>query len=515
MYAERFAAPGKLALGCAADLALAGALGMLSHAASRLECAAALAGAPHAMMPPEVDRVRFHGAPGVGVSGHDIALELERRLPARGADRVIEVCGPGVERLAMRDRFAIAAAAKGLGSRAIVFPSDEVTHDWMRALGRDADWKRSPAELEAAAMLELELEAVEPWLQRPGEPEAIRAVRHAAGTRVRRVIIGPRATYGDWAALAACLRGRGVNPRVACVVVPGSLRTLAAARAGGLWSELEASGIRLAAESGEAGVAPRPEGMVLQYGLDDAADEIGHDGAWHASLESCAAAALTGAITDPREIVAEGPAQLEPPSYPIDADRILAPSAGSGARAPNPRPTVPKRGVVLLRAGDDLSAARVLPLGPKLAALPPEELVELVFATIDRGFAARALAAGSGWLVAGRGVLGGPRADLVAWMLARLEVRVVIARGYAAGAATALVHAGVLPLVASERDDRGLETGDELEMPGGFEAIEPGIPVTVRDLTRGTQLLLTHPLGPHEVVVLKAGGLLAPAAVAA
>ena len=55
---------------------------------------------------------------------------------------------------------------------------------------------------------------------------------------------------------------------------------------------------------------------------------------------------------------------------------------------------------------------------------------------------------------------------------------------------------------------RILETGDELEMPGRLETVEPGVPVTVRDLTRGIQLLLTHPLGEHEVALLKAGGIL-------
>ena len=512
VYAERFAAPLRLALGCAPDLALTGALGMLAWPASRLEAAAALAGARHALAPPELHSVRLVGGPGIGISGHDIAIELGRRLPPPRGERVIEMRGPGIERLAMRDRFAIASDAGALGSRAVVFPSDETTHAWLRAHGRDADWKRSPPDVEEAGALELELEVVEPLLQRPEQPETVRAVRHAAGTRVSGVIVGPRATYGDWVALAARLRGFKVDGQVTCLVVPGSRRLLETARARGVLQDLAEAGVDVITAGGTTAAAWRHEGTVLHYAVEDAGAEGAHRDAWRASLESCAAAALTGAITDPRELAAVGPQELEPAEYVIGRDRVVAPALEPAAPVPRSRAPAPRRGVVVLRAGDDVTTTRVLPLGPRLARLEPDRLADLAFAAADGQFAARARQAGAGWLLAGRGFLCGPRRDLVAWMLARLGIRAVIARGYADGAATALVHAGILPLLAREREDRSLAPGDELEMPGGLEAVEPGVPVTVRDLTRGMQFLLNHPLGEHEVTLLRSGGILGQAA---
>ncbi len=501
VYAESFAAPGRLAVGCASGLERAGALGMLAWRVSRIEAAAALAGAPIVRPEPIVRGVQVAGDLVPGVSGHDLVCDIERRGPEAEPDAVLELRGTGVERIAMRDRFAIAASADVLGVSAVVLPSDEVTRAWMRAHGREADWKRFAVDgLESDAVLDLDLERVEPWLRLGTGRSALRAVRHAAGVAVRRIVIGSGAGYGDWVALAALLRGHVA--RVPVIVVPGSRCVVDTARSSGVWEQLEQAGVRFESHAGSA-AARRTEGVLLQFAVPAVAEE----GAWGGSLESCAAAALSGVITDPREVVpVVGTA--------VDADRGVAPTARIVAPVPgeasDPRVAhtgpPPRRGVVLLRVGDDVDARRVLPWGPRAAALSPDALTAYAFAALDPSFASRAERAGGGWLVVGRAFLGGPLADLAAWVLERLGVRVIVAGSLAPGASDHLVRAGILPLEYGVRDAAAIEPGDELELPGGLDVIEPGAAVTVRNLTRGAQALFTHRLDEQALATLRAGG---------
>ena len=95
-------------------------------------------------------------------------------------------------------------------------------------------------------------------------------------------------------------------------------------------------------------------------------------------------------------------------------------------------------------------------------------------------------------------------------MLAALGVRGVLARGFDAEFHGHLVHAGILPLrLAHEADLRAIEPGDELEIPGLPEALAPGKPLVVRNLTRGSQYTPQHDLAPRDIAILEAGGLLA------
>jgi aconitate hydratase len=89
-------------------------------------------------------------------------------------------------------------------------------------------------------------------------------------------------------------------------------------------------------------------------------------------------------------------------------------------------------------------------------------------------------------------------------------VRAVLARSFEPAFRRQLVEAGILPLrLRILADERGIHEGDELEIPGLPESLEPGKPVTVRNLARGSQLALPHDLSAREIEVVVAGGLLA------
>jgi len=503
IYAESYAAPGRFAIGCASGLERAGALGMLVWRVSRIEAAAALAGARVVRSKPVVRGMQLAGELVPGVSGHDLVAEIQRMSPEFTPDAVLELRGSGVERIAMRDRFTLAASAELLGVSAVVLPSDEVTRSWMRAHGREADWKRFAVDgLEDDAMLDLDLERVEPWLRAGTARDALRAVRHAAGVPVRRIVIGSGASYGDWVLLAALMRGH--HARVAMIVVPGSRCIVDTARSSGVWEQLEQAGVRFESYA-DAGPPQRAAGVLLEFATGLEVSES----TWGVSLESCAAAAISGAVTDPREVLSLKGIDSEAEFRAAPTARIVAPvpAAASESNGMVAAPPV-RRGVVLLRAGDDVDTSRVLPWGPRALALAPAALTRLAFAPLDPEFASRAERAGGGWLVAGREFLGGPRADLAAWVLGRLGVRVIVASSLARGAIDHLVRAGILPLESGVQDAAAIEPGDELELPGGLDVIKPGAAVTVRNLTRGAQALFRHRLDEHALSVLRAGGLM-------
>jgi aconitate hydratase len=236
-----------------------------------------------------------------------------------------------------------------------------------------------------------------------------------------------------------------------------------------------------------------------------------------AGVECCAAAALAGIVMRPGRT--DEPAVLETAGG-LHADPWM--SAGAGPPAPESvvkwavrgAPTAPRgpfRGEVLAVLGDELDCARLLAPGARLDGMRGRlrALAGQLLAGVDPGFAERARERGGGFLVAGTGFARGEPRAAVALCLAESSIRAVLARSYAPGAAQALVHAGVMPLLLTREGTPGpFERGDELELPGLPEALVPAHPLTARNLTRGTHVTLGHDLSVQAIAVLRAGGLL-------
>src|SRR5262249_51041229 len=146
VYASRFGAPGRLVMGTSSHLAMCGALGAMPLVVSPTEAAAVLAGAALELPPLQVVAIRLFGTPPQWLAGDDIALELERRLAfASPSDRVLEFQLIEGGSLPFADRMAVALRARAFGAIAALFPSDEVTRGFLKAQGREADWKASAA----------------------------------------------------------------------------------------------------------------------------------------------------------------------------------------------------------------------------------------------------------------------------------------------------------------------------------------------------------------------------------
>ena len=521
IYLDGFAAPGRVTASAGESLAAAGAIGTLVLECGELELAAVLAGGPRSVRDDAVLGIRLKGSPAPFVSGQDVAFELARRLAPGGAGgRLVEFSGAGVASLSIPDRMTVAGTCPEWRASAALFPADDVTRAWLLARGRPSDWRKSEAAEEGSdEWLELDLGQIEPQFAELGRPETARALPGGPGPEVKHVRIGPAANAIDLIQLAHWLKGRELPNGVRLTVAPGSRERLEVMTRAGALQELLAVGATIDLDSASRNAAAGEAAAGLCCGVEPRDLEGSRTRWWAASLESCAAAALTGRLSDPRRVVTAG-VKAEEPEFLVGGDSwVLGARGESEAGASGTLPAVPfgesltgpVRGRVLLRCGDGVSTDQVLPWGARIAPLAGDigALRAHAFETLDPEFARRAQASGGGFVLAGEGVGGGPQREQAALVLVALGVRAVIARSFDPGFRARLLQAGALPLVFARASDLdGFAAGDELELPTLPHGLEPGRPLVVRNLTHGTQLDVRHDLDAHSIAVAKRGGLL-------
>src|SRR5262245_5242722 len=523
LYAAASAWPGRTLLSPAAFASSAGAMAVLAMPASELELAATLAGIPHIVRMPEVWAIRLLGTLPPGVGAHDLVMALARILPGAGRRAVtLEYCGPGIATLDQEARFTIAREGEAVGLPPALFPSDEHTRVWLRAQGREPDWKplAGDPESDSLQVIEIHLDALEPRLARTLEGADPLDVRELTGIPARRVVIGTEAGLADLTRCAEALDGKRIAPGVELYVIPGCRQIRATLAASGALTALVAAGAVVL--DAEARLAPGgADSVALLCGASPAAAGRARM-VFRAGAAVAAASALAGRIADPREL-APGSARFTPPerwlasgvepAVPAPERAAVEIVRGTTMRPLPARTPLPAtlRGVVLQRFPDRVSTLQALPVGPRVWRHRGDlsQLAEHLFAGLDGSFASRARALGGGIVVAGSEYGVGPhRAHLVPALVA-LGVRVVIAESFAPAHRAELILHGVLALRPAPDTEPGeLALGDELEFPGLPEMLERNKPLVARDLTRGTQVTLFHDLSTREIEWIRAGGLL-------
>ena len=225
----------------------------------------------------------------------------------------IGLAGVGVAWLALVLLLQIAPVWDETG----LFPADRVTADYLA--GRtDRPWEpqRSDADAVFARRVTVDLDTLGPMMARPPSPGDVVAVEELTGTRVHQVYIGNCAngTITDLRQAAAVLEGRVVHPGTRAIIVPSSRRVYRQALDEGLLAVFADAGVVVSTPTcgacfgghmgilapGETAVATTNRNFVGRMGSDRAQVYLAN--AWAA-----AAAAVTGEITDPAELVGEDP----------------------------------------------------------------------------------------------------------------------------------------------------------------------------------------------------------------
>jgi len=532
VHMERFGIPGKSLLGSDSHTCAAGSLGMLAIGAGGLDVALAMAGEPFYVRIPEVWGIRLEGRLPDWVSAKDIILELLRRHGvAGGVHRILEYHGGGLQNLSAMDRHVIANMGAELGATTSVFPSDERTRSFLRSQGREADWRALSAGEGAGYDVreEIDLSTLEPLIACPGSPGNVVAVREVAGRPIYQAYIGSSANPGfrDFGVAAAICDGRRVPPDVSFDVNPTTRQVLLNLTGNGDLARLVGAGARVhqtgcngcigmgqAPATGRISLRTVPRNFPGRSGTKE-------DQVYLCSPETAAASALFGRITDPRDLEMDCPRIEEPERILVDAGPLATPEIGGPdvelVMGPNIRPLpvfdpLPEdlAGRVLLKAGDDVSTDEILPAGADV--LPFRSNIEAIsrhcFARIDETAAARAREGGeAAWfVVAGRNYGQGSSREHAALAPRSLNVRAVIAAGFARIHWQNLANFGILPLTLLDPGElETIERDDELQLPGVRRALETGGRLELKNVTKGRTLEVGHSLSERQVRSILAG----------
>jgi len=532
VHLERFARPGRTLLGSDSHTPTAGGMGMLAFGAGGLDVAVAMGGEPYHLVMPRIMGVHLIGRLPAWVSAKDVILELLRRLSVKGGvGYIIEYFGEGVRHLDVPARATIANMGTELGATSSLFPSDEATRQYLRAQGREDVW--APLEADGDAIydeiIEIDLSQLEPLIACPSSPDNVVPVHEVAGRPVAQVCIGSctNSSYADLMKAAAMLRGRTVHPQVSMTLSPGSRQVYTMIARDGALADLIAAGVRVL-ESGcgpcvGMGQAPPTGGISLRTFNRNFPGRSGTPGdqVYLCSPETAVAAAITGVITDPRDL--GDPPRIHIPERFIVDDRMiipppLNPDEVEVIRGPNIKPIpLPEpmpdmlTGSVLLKVGEDISTDHISPAGahvlPLRSNLPA--LAEYTFTRVDPEFPRRARELGGGFIVGGYNYGQGSAREHAALAPRYLGVTAVIACSFARIHHANLVNFGILPLTFTEDADyERIRQGDHLEIPDVRAALRRGDVITVYNRTQGTSFSARHQLTAREVEIVVAGGLL-------
>jgi aconitate hydratase len=529
VHLEQFSRPGETLLGSDSHTPHMGAVAMLALGAGGIDVAVAMGGGPYVLPRPAVVRVELTGQLRPWSTAKDAILELLRRLTVRGGiGKAFEYVGPGLATLTVPERATIANMGTELGLTCSAFPSDEQTRDYFARLGRADEWSPRGADAGAAYddSISLDLSAVEPLVARPSQPDAVVPIAEVAGTPIQQVMVGSctNGSYHDLAAVARVMRGRQVDPRVTCVMFPGSMQAAISLARNGHTADLLAAGTIVSEPTcgacpgyvhvpadGTTSLRSFNRNFRGRSGLKD-------DAVYLASPEVCAVSALAGEIVDPRTLGIDPPGVELPARVERDRVMIVAPAEGGALFDLWKGPAfgvVPigqpfhegLEAEVTIKLGDKVSTDDITPAGAEAITFRTNvpKLAEYVFRRHDPDFVARAKAAGQSIVVGGEAYGQGSSREHAAIAPMYLGVRAVLAKQLARIHRANLINWGVLPLeFADPSDYDGIDQGDRLRIED--PAAEP---VVLTNLRSGRRIEARTGLTERERRIVLAGGVLA------
>ena len=532
VHLERFAKPQATLLGSDSHTPTAGGMGALAIGAGGLDVACAMAGMPFHLNMPNIINVRLHGSLTKGVSSKDIILKVLQILSVKGGvGNVIEYSGDGVRSLSIPQRATITNMGAELGATTSIFPSDEVTREFLKKQHREDAYEELKADEDAVydTVIDIDLNTLEPMIAMPHSPDNVLPISEVLGLKVDQVAIGSctNSSYMDMMSVAGILKNKTVDPNVSLVISPGSRQVLHMISQNGGLSDMISAGARiLESTCGPCiGMGQSPITNALSLRTFNR-NFYGRSGTLSAKVclvspETAAASALYGYIVDPRTVEYELP--QEPEVFTIDDSMIIVPDAETAAetevvRGPNIKPLpintpledrIDKK--VMIKVGDNITTDHIMPAGAKI--LPYRSnipyLSQFCFGVCDKEFPQRCKEEGGGIVIGGSNYGQGSSREHAALVPLYLGIKAVVAKSYARIHCANLANAGLIPLqFVDEADYDRIDQMDELRLPRIKEELKQGTQVTLEDVTKGFAVQVEAQLTQRQREMVLAGGLL-------
>ena len=534
VHLERFGIPGKTLIGSDSHTPTGGGIGMIAIGAGGMDVAVAMGGGTYYITCPKMVKVNLTGKLRPWVAAKDVILEVLRRLSVKGGvGKIIEYCGEGVLTLSVPERATITNMGAELGATTSIFPSDETTRAFLKAQGREADYTPLCADADAVydETVEINLSELVPLAACPHSPDNVKSVEEIGSLKIDQVCIGSctNSSLLDMLKVAYILKGKTVHPDVSLSIAPGSKQVLNMLAENGSLATLIDSGARiLESACGPCigmGQSPNSKGISLRTFNRNFEGRSGtKDGQIYlVSPEMAAASALTGYLTDPRTL-GDMPEFKLPEIFTIHDNMIVPPvpedemDSVEVLRGPNIKP-FPVSGPLLdeidarcsLKVGDNITTDHIMPAGAKILPLRSNipKISEYCFAVCDEGFHDRALQLGQSIIVGGSNYGQGSSREHAALAPLYLGIKAVIVKSFARIHMANLINAGIIPMTfADEADYDRIDQMDELSIHSVIDQIQNGDTVTVTNVTKGFDFLVSVALSPRQKDMLIAGGLL-------
>ena len=525
---ERFDKPGETLIGSDSHTPTAGGMGMLAIGAGGLDVALSMAGIPYTITMPEVVNVRLIGELQKGVSAKDIILKLLQMETVKGGvGKIFEYSGPGVKNLSVPERSTITNMGAELGATTSIFPSDEMTHIFLKKQDREDDFIHLEADEGAYYddVIEINLDELRPLVAMPHSPDNVVEVSEIEGIKIDQVCIGSctNSSYTDLKNVCNILKGKKIHKDVSMTISPGSKQVLSMlSKDGSLYDFIQSGGRILESACGPCigmGQSPNTNGISLRtfnrnfYGRSGTLSA----GIYLVSPETAAISAINGVLTDPSDLEYEK-AQL-PDSYLIDDSSIIKPTCNKDIeiiKGPNIKdvPVGKKLGPinmkVMIKLGDNVTTDDIMPAGASILPYRSniEKISEFVFHQIDKDFYKRTIGNGGGIIVGGENYGQGSSREHAAMAPLYLGIKAIIAKSYARIHKKNLINQGILPLIFDNKEDfNNVELLDQLEILD-IENLENGKKYEVRNLSKNTSFIVKQDLNDEEISTIKVGGLL-------
>lgn len=531
VHLERFGVPGQTLLGSDSHTPTGGGIGMLAIGAGGLDVAVAMAGGEYFITMPEIVKVELRGKLKAGVSAKDIILEVLRRYKVKGGiNKIFEYCGEGIKYLTVPERATITNMGAELGATTSIFPSDENTYEFLKAQGREEDFREIVADKGAYYNEEIiiDLDKLEPLIACPHSPDNVVPLSSMENIKVNQVAIGSctNSSYMDLMKVAEILDGKTIAENVSLVISPGSKQVLNMLANNGALGKLIAAGARIL-ECGcgpciGMGQAPNTDGISLRTFNRNFKGRSGTVSAnvYLVSPEVAAVSALTGYITNPEGYIDDLNIDM-PEKFNINDNLILEPAEVDNdieiLRGPNIKP-FPKNnplgkeivGKVLIKVEDNITTDHIMPSNAKL--LPYRSnipyLADHCLTPCDPEFPKRAKEYGGGIILGGHNYGQGSSREHAALAPLYLGVKAVIAKSFARIHKQNLINNGILPLVfQNEKEYEDVDVLDELIIENILEQIN-GDTITIKNKTKGKEYKLLLEVEERQREMLEAGGLL-------
>ncbi|MEP2772253.1 MAG: aconitate hydratase [Fulvivirga sp.] len=541
VHMSRFGKPGKSLVGSDSHSCAGGGLGMLAIGTGGLDVALAAAGKPYFVKMPKIMGIELARELPDWVSAKDVILEMLRRYDVKGGrDFILEYYGEGVKALSAWDRHVIANMGTELGATTTVFPSDEITKSFLKVEGREEDWEELKADPGASydAYEKIDLSKLEPLIACPSSPGNVVPVKEVSGKPVSQVVIGSSANPGprDFWIVSEIIKDHAINAEVSFDINPSSRQVIQNMASEGSLANLVQAGARFhqsgcmgcigmgqAPATGQISLRTMPRNFPGRSGTID-------DQVYLCSPETAAAAAITGKITDPRELESliklKYPKYKEPKEILVNTQMLIAPKKDRDSIKLNKGPNIKSipdfeelpetiELPVILKMDNNISTDEILKAGTEVLPLRSNipEISKYAFQVIDGNFYERSQACmdshGGHIVIAGENYAQGSSREHAALAPRYLGQKAVIAKSYARIGWQNLINFGIVPFEFENIEDFDkISKMDNLKIEGLRQSIQELKPVTAINTKTGDEIKLSYNISERQRDLLLAGGVI-------